>query len=195
MGKDTQRGRLVATAAEVFHARGYAATGVREVAGEAGVPHGSLTNHFRSKEALGLAALDHYAERLEATMAATLANPDLAPRERLEAYFDRIEALLDDGGFRRGCLVVDLAAEIPPHSEAIRIRLAEVMSRQSGAFEEVLAAMLAGRDGGRAGDLGAFLMAAWQGTMLRVKVERSAQPLRRFRRVLAREYPPRAAGA
>jgi TetR/AcrR family transcriptional regulator, transcriptional repressor for nem operon len=189
MSSSTQRDRLVTKAAEVFHARGYAATGVREIAAEAGIPQGSFTNHFRSKEALGLAALDHYFGRLEAVMAATLANEDLPPQVRLDGYFDQIETLLKDGGFQRGCLVVDLAAEIPTHSEVIRGRLAEIITRQAAAFAQVLATVAAGDEDEQAADTGAFLVAAWQGTLLHMKVERSAEPLRRFRRVVRRGYP------
>ncbi|MGN7292751.1 TetR/AcrR family transcriptional regulator [Rhizobium sp. SAFR-030] len=37
--------------------RGYVATGVREVAYQAGLPKGSLNNHFRSKERFGVEVL------------------------------------------------------------------------------------------------------------------------------------------
>jgi hypothetical protein len=35
-------------------------------------------------------------------------------------------------------------------------------------------------------DRAAFLVAAWQGTLLRLKVERNGEPIRRFRRMLPR---------
>ena len=38
----------------------------------AGVPQGSFTNHFRSKEAFGILVLDRYAERIDAIMRETL---------------------------------------------------------------------------------------------------------------------------
>ncbi|MFC4059199.1 TetR/AcrR family transcriptional regulator [Planomonospora corallina] len=47
-----RRTELLATAAEVFASRGYAATTVREVADAAGMLGGSLYYHFDSKEAM-----------------------------------------------------------------------------------------------------------------------------------------------
>jgi TetR/AcrR family transcriptional regulator, transcriptional repressor for nem operon len=43
-----------------------------------------------------------------------------------------------------------------------------------------------GPDEDGAADLGAFLRAAWHGALLRMKVERSATALDRFRRMLAK---------
>lgn len=193
MGKGTQRDQLVAKAAEIFQARGYAATGLREIAVEAGIPQGSLTNHFRSKQGLGLAALELYLARLEAVMAATLADAARPPAARLAAYFDRIEALVAAAEYRRGCLVVDLAAEIPSQSEAIRTRLGEIIARQRAAFEAVLALLPAAPDAPPPAARAGFLLAAWQGTLLQMKVERSAAPLRRFRLMLRHFCPPEGA--
>ncbi|GGK93361.1 TetR/AcrR family transcriptional regulator [Planomonospora sp. ID91781] len=47
-----RRAELLATAAEVFASRGYAATTVREVADAAGILGGSLYYHFDSKESM-----------------------------------------------------------------------------------------------------------------------------------------------
>jgi TetR/AcrR family transcriptional regulator, transcriptional repressor for nem operon len=65
MEKD-QREALLDAGVRVVHARGLAATGVRDVAMVAAVPQGSFTNHFRSKEAFGILVLDRYAERIDA---------------------------------------------------------------------------------------------------------------------------------
>ena len=66
-----QRDLLVATGARLFHERGYTATGVRQIAAAAGVPLGSFTNHYRSKERFALDVLASYAEELDGVMAAT----------------------------------------------------------------------------------------------------------------------------
>jgi AcrR family transcriptional regulator len=47
-----RRAELLATAAEVFASRGYAATTVREIADAAGILGGSLYYHFDSKESM-----------------------------------------------------------------------------------------------------------------------------------------------
>jgi TetR/AcrR family transcriptional regulator, transcriptional repressor for nem operon len=179
-----QREALLDAGVRVVHSRGLAATGVRDIAMAAHVPQGSFTNHFRSKGAFGLLVLDRYAERIEAIMRETLGDQTRAPAERLMAYFDRIAASAAEAGWRRGCMVSDLAGEIVFHDDALRARLCAVLAQQSARFESVVR-LLRPHDEDGAADLGGFLLAAWHGTLLRMKVERNATALDRFRRMLA----------
>jgi TetR/AcrR family transcriptional repressor of nem operon len=182
MDKD-QREALLDAGVQVVHARGLAATGVRDIAIAARLPQGSFTNHFRSKEAFGILVLDRYAERIEAIMRETLGDDTRAPAERLMAYFARISTSAAEAEWRRGCMVPDLAGEIAFHDDALRVRLCAVLAQQSTEFEKVVRLARPG-DKGVAADLGAFLLAAWHGTLLRMKVERNASALDRFRRTL-----------
>ena len=179
----TQRELLVETGARMFHERGYTATGVRQVAAAAHVPLGSFTNHFRSKEGFALAVLEHYVCRLDQIMQATLNNPSCPPSRRIEAYFDAIEHALDEHEWGVGCLIPDLATEVPAYSELLRGALARVLERQTTAFTTVLRQLV---EPDEADDLAAVLLAAWHGTLLRMKVERSGAPVARFRRILGR---------
>jgi TetR/AcrR family transcriptional repressor of nem operon len=81
-------------------------------------------------------------------------------------------------------MVPDLAGEIVFHDDALRTRLCAVLAQQSAQFEKVVRLARAGDEDGAA-DFGAFLLAAWHGTLLRMKVERNATALDRFRRMLA----------
>ncbi|MEG8016225.1 TetR/AcrR family transcriptional regulator [Sphingomonas sp. 22R3R2A-7] len=182
----TQRDLLVETGARLFHERGYTATGVRQVAAAAAVPLGSFTNHFRSKEGFALVVLDQYVARLDQIVQATLHDPSLEPTRRIAAYFDAIERALDEQDWSVGCLIPDLATEAPAHSEVLRDALARVLERQTSAFTDVLRQIVAPDD---ADDLAAVLLAAWHGTLLRMKVERSGAPVARFKRVLGRLLP------
>jgi TetR/AcrR family transcriptional repressor of nem operon len=176
-----QRDLLVETGARLFHERGYAATGVRQVAAAADVPLGSFTNHFRSKERFALAVLDFYVGRLEQIMQATLNDSSQSPAGRIEAYFEAIERALEDHDWGVGCLVPDLATETPAHGALLRGALARVLDRQTAAFAAVLRNLV---EPAEADDLAAILLAAWHGTLLRMKVERSSAPIARFKRTL-----------
>ena len=181
---EDQRDALIEAGMKVVHARGFAATGVRDIAAAAGVPQGSFTNHFRSKEAFGLLVLERYEAKLDAIMRETLDDESRPPAERLDRYFDRIAGAAADAGWQRGCIVPDLAAEIAVHGDALREHLCAVLARQSARFEAVVRLLRPG-DEAAAADLGAFLLAAWHGTLLRMKVERTPAALERFRRMLA----------
>jgi TetR/AcrR family transcriptional regulator, transcriptional repressor for nem operon len=178
-----QREALLDAGVRVVHARGLADTGVRDIAMAAGVPRGSFTNHFRSKEAFGILVFDRYAERIEAIMHETLGDEARAPAKRLMAYIDRIAESAAEAEWRRGCMVPDLAGEIVFHDDALRARLRAVLAQQSAQFEKVVR-LVRPHDEAGAADLGAFLLAAWHGTLLRMKVERNATALDRFRRIL-----------
>jgi hypothetical protein len=68
-------------------------------------------------------------------------------------------------------------------------RACAVLAQQSAQFEKVVRLARPGDEEGAA-DLGAFLLAAWHGTLLRMKVERNASALDRFRRMLATLLDP-----
>ena len=179
----SQRELLVETGAHIFHERGYSATGVRQVATAANVPIGSFTNHFRSKERFALVVLEHYVARLDHIMQATLGDMSRPPSERIFAYFEAIEGALKEQDWGVGCLIPDLATEAPAHSQLLREALTRILDRQTSAFA-VAVRDLALSD--EAEDLAAVLLAAWHGSLLRMKLERTSEPIARFKRTLRR---------
>src|SRR5215470_5271442 len=79
MPKPSNREKILTEGLRVVHARGYAGASVRDIVQAAGVPQGSFTNHFASKEAFGLEILDLYYERNSETSRETLRNDSLPP--------------------------------------------------------------------------------------------------------------------
>ena len=61
-----RRSEIVTIAAELFAAKGYASTTVREIADAAGILSGSLYHHFDSKESMIEALLRDFLERIDA---------------------------------------------------------------------------------------------------------------------------------
>lgn len=187
MARQSLRDRLLESGVQTLHFRGFGASSVRDITAAAGVPLGTFTNHFASKEHFALAVLDRYFERLGPRTEATLANEALSPVARLEAYFDVIEEAFANADWRYGCLIPNLALELSEHSAMVRERLLEVLAEQRGQFAAALASagQRLGDGPADAVDTAGVLQAAWHGTLLQMKVERGAEPLRRFRRVLA----------
>jgi len=194
MGRPSLREQIIESGVTTLHERGYAASGVREITAAAGVPQGSFTNHFRSKEAFAIAVLDRYYERTEAIIAATLRDETRSPAERLGAYFETITDFLAAVGWKQGCMISNMSLEMADHSELFRERLMEIFRGLTEQFAGALrAAQSAGviRDDLDAEDLADVLLAAWHGAMLRMKVDRSPKPLERFKRtVLATLFAP-----
>jgi len=166
--------------------QGYNGTGVRDVCAAANAPQGSFTNHFRSKEAFTLEVLDRYFAYVQTLVADALDDPKRSPRRRLKRYLDVITGKLAADEFMRGCLIADLSLEATPHSEKLRQRLLGIFAEWRAPFAACVAEAQAAGEIDKtfaADELAEFLLASWHGAILRMKVERSAAPLQRFKRI------------
>jgi TetR/AcrR family transcriptional repressor of nem operon len=180
------RGQIIESGVDTLHRRGFAASGVREITSDAGVPQGSFTNHFRSKEAFGAEVLDRYFERVEAICNVTLSDITRPPHERLRAYFEAVTNLFAGAGWRRGCMISNMSLETADHSELLRGHLQQIFGHLTERFADVLrAAQAAGsvREDIDCADLSDVLLAAWHGAIIRMRVDRDPAPLERFKRV------------
>jgi len=100
MPKPSHREKILTEGLRVVHERGFAGASVRDIVQAAGVPQGSFTNHFTSKEAFGLEVLDLYFARGCELMRETLRNDSLPPLQRLGAYIDATKNRLNQNGMR-----------------------------------------------------------------------------------------------
>jgi TetR/AcrR family transcriptional repressor of nem operon len=187
MSRPSNREQLIETGVETLMCRGFSNASVRDIASAAGVPLGSFTNHFRSKEDYAVEVLDRYFASLQDVMAQTLESPNMAPLQRLDAYLDVITELMSVSGWRYGCLIGNLGLEVSGYSELIRTRLQGIFADWLRPFLAVVVdAQRSGelRDDLSPEELAEFLLAGWHGAILRMKVERSDEPLKRFRRII-----------
>lgn len=187
MARPSLREKIIESGVQTLHERGFFGAGVREITADAGVPQGCFTNHFRSKEAFATVILDRYHERTQAIMDRTLRDESRPAIDRLRAYFDEITQWLEAAGWRYGCLVGNLSLEMPERSELLRTHLIEVCRELTGSFADTV--RIGQAQGEIRGDLNAedvatFLLASWEGAMMRMKVDRSPQPIEQFKRVL-----------
>ncbi len=186
MARASLRDRIVEAGLKVMFRKGYIGAGVRDIVAEASAPQGSFTNHFRSKEAFARAVLDHYFEHVRGLVAEALGDRTLSPRQRLRRYLDIITDRLAADDFARGCLIGDFSLEAAPLSEMLRERLAAIFAEWRVPFADCIAeAQAAGEIAATFApdDLAEFLLASWEGAILRMKVARSREPLERFKRI------------
>jgi len=115
------RDRIVATAARLFHQRGYAATGVAAILREAEVNSGSLYHYFSGKDDLLRSVLGWYAENLYPAIMQPLEQQQPDPVKRIFLLLDWYREFLHQRQCRMGCPVGNLALEISdshPHLRA-----------------------------------------------------------------------------
>jgi TetR/AcrR family transcriptional regulator, transcriptional repressor for nem operon len=165
---------------------GYNGSSVRDIVAEAGVPQGSFTNHFRSKESFAEAVLDHYFAYVQSLVREALEDWSLTPRRRLQRYLEIITTKLAADQWTRGCLIGDLSLEASVQSEPLRARLAAIYEEWRTPFAACITEAQAAGEIAAAfdpTDLAEFLLASWQGAILRMKVERGPAPLERFKAI------------
>jgi TetR/AcrR family transcriptional repressor of nem operon len=186
MPKPSHRDAIIAAGLHTMFRKGYVGASVRDVVTAAGVPQGSFTNHFSSKEAFAGEVLAAYFEHVRSLVREAFEDASLTPGQRLVRYLDIITERLDEDGYARGCLIGDLSIEAPGHSEALRQQLLAVYAEWTQLFTAGI------RDAQRSGELATdypaeeladFLVIGWEGAILRSKVERGRSPLDRFRRI------------
>ena len=111
MPKPSHREKLLHVGMQVVHERGFGGASVRDIVQAAGVPQGSFTNHFTSKEAFGLEVIDLYFANACELMRRTLRNDELAPLQRLRAYIDVGSDTGSEDSTKNGCLFGNFTAE------------------------------------------------------------------------------------
>jgi TetR/AcrR family transcriptional repressor of nem operon len=187
MSKLSNRDKILAEGLRVVHERGFAGASVRDIVQAAGVPQGSFTNHFISKEAFGLEILDIYFARGCQRIDATLRNDALPPVARLRAYLEQSKARMCESGMRNGCLLGNFSAETADHSELIRKRLAQIFAETEAALVYCLEAAVAAGEvdaGLDCRQVAGFIVSSLQGAILLSKAQRSLVPIECFEQIL-----------
>ena len=187
MARPGKRTELVEAGLALVHRRGFSATSVADIAEAAGAPKGSFYNHFESKDDFGSAILDQYFADVRLAITETLQAGRKPALKRVRDYFVRLRNYVGEENYARGCLIGNISGEVSAVSEATRKQLARLIRDWSSSLAACLAE--GQRDGSvredlAADDLGSLLLDAWQGALLRAKVERSPDALNNFLDVL-----------
>lgn len=186
MPKPSVKDALITGACRIFHERGYSQATIQLIAEAAGAPKGSFINHFRDKEELAIAALERYAIEETEVMRRALEAPGRSAAERVRDMFVALARRREGEPFC-GCLMGNLAAESSSNSDAIRLRLGSLYAATVAPLAVVIAEGQAAKQISRrltADTLAEVLFNAWEGTLLRVKVDRDARAVDAFLRVL-----------
>jgi TetR/AcrR family transcriptional regulator, transcriptional repressor for nem operon len=160
---------------------GYHGTGLQLILDRVGVPKGSFYNYFGSKEEFGGEVIRHYIEPFISLLDRHLKVPGRSAAASLQAYFDELIGELERRGYKGGCLLGNLMGEIGDTSDHCRTVLQETVHHYRDKLcEGISRGQQEGdfRTDRSAGELADFLADAWQGALLRMKIEQSTRPLK-----------------
>jgi len=186
---EATRQRLLDEGVAAFLEHGYHGTGLKEVLDRVSVPKGSFYNYFESKEEFAAATIRHYADCLAGKMRQALDTaPD--PVTGLRHFFESLMADFESAGYVGGCLIANLGGELEG-SDICRETLASTFR---GWRDSVTTALRQGQQLGLVRkDIDAVVLAdllteAWEGAVIRMKIERSLEPLQRVLNRLLDDY-------
>jgi TetR/AcrR family transcriptional repressor of nem operon len=186
VSRTSNRDKILANGLKVVLERGYVGASVRDIVAAAGVPQGSFSNHFTSKEAFALEVLERYFADVRLVIEETLRNDALPPLKRLRAYVDASIGTIRNNETRNGCLLGNFTAECE-HSELMRKRLIGIYAELQQAVAYCLkAAVKAGElpKTFKATEVANFIVSGLQGAVLLAKAERDLAVAENFKKVL-----------
>ena len=114
------RTRLLEAARDVIRRKGFAATSVDDLCQSAGVTKGAFFHHFKTKDALGVAAANFWAETTSALFASAPYHEPDDPLDRVLAYLDFRKGIIGGETFEYTCLVGTMTQEVHDSAPAIR---------------------------------------------------------------------------
>jgi TetR/AcrR family transcriptional repressor of nem operon len=179
--KQINRENLLNHGVGLLMQQGYHGTGLKEILDAVQIPKGSFYNYFGSKENFAAETIEHYIVPYIAQLQSYLAQSEGNALGGLERYLQESIIDLERTEFKGGCLLGNLIGEMGETSEVCRVALQSSLNRYRDVWE--LGLSRAQNEGTIRADKSARELAdlwvnAWQGALLRMKVEQSVDPLK-----------------
>lgn len=171
--------KIIKHAEQVFRQQGFEGTSVQDITDAAAVPKGSFYNHFDSKQSLAAEVVRRY---YQATDVSDLLKPG-DPLDRLKAHFAKQIQRTECTGLAYGCLLGTFSAEVATAGEKVRAGATDAYAAWTAAVASVIAeAQSQGKVSSKQSpqDLATFIIDAFEGTALRIKVTGDTDILPRF---------------
>jgi len=161
--------------------QGYHGTGLNEILSAVQIPKGSFYYYFGSKENFTVGIIEHYILPYIKQIQTYLKQSEGNALSALERYLQESIIELEKTNFKGGCLLGNLIGEVSDTSDVCRIALQTALNRYRDVWE--LGLSLAQNEGTIRNDKTARELAdlwvnAWEGALLRMKVEQSVAPLK-----------------
>jgi TetR/AcrR family transcriptional repressor of nem operon len=201
-GGGTSRQRLLDAALRVIRSKGYSATTVDDICHEAGVTKGSFFHHFKSKDALALAAVAYWREFTEGFFAGAPYHAPRDPVARLLGYIEFRGGILAGDLPNYTCLLGTLVQETYDTHPEIRTACEQALASHVGELTRDLAAakeLYAPHADWTPQSAGNFIQAVLQGSFIFAKAQQGPEVIREslahLRRYLLSLFPGYSTGS
>jgi TetR/AcrR family transcriptional regulator, lmrAB and yxaGH operons repressor len=169
------RQAIVKAAVKLFRQRGYAGSGVADIADVAAAPKGSLYHYFPAgKASIGEAAVAEVGRRVVQTLE-QLAKQSHCTADLIVAHAETLAGWMAKSRFRDGCPMTAVLLENAPQHQAIAAAGRKVYAARNAVLTARL--MADGFELARAERLAVLCTSALQGALIQARVEKSRTPI------------------
>lgn len=184
---EATRHHIIQKSAPIFNLQGYAGTSLSDIMSAAGITKGGLYRHFSSKDEIAAEAFDFATHTVGQKFEAEIAKRTSAV-DRLLAFFDVYEDVVDDPPFVGGCPLLNTAVECDDTHPDIRKKAQHMLERTLDAMKQII------EDGMKKGELktetdssilAAFILSLLEGGIMISKLDGNSQHMRNNRQLVA----------
>jgi TetR/AcrR family transcriptional regulator, transcriptional repressor for nem operon len=177
----TAKTKLLNAALKLIRVKGYGATTVDDLCREAGVTKGAFFHHFSSKEALGVAATQHWSEVTDKIFEQAPYHRPKKAVDRVLAYIDFRAAMLEGRSVPEfTCLLGTMVQETHFTSDVLREACDLGISGHAATLARDIEEAMAARrvTGFTAQSLALYMQASLQGAFILAKAKGGAEVAR-----------------
>ena len=194
------RKRILREAAQLFALKGFHDTKVDALIQAAEVTSGAFFHHFKGKDDLAFAVIDHHMEERGRTLDRIEKGlPEVEEGDPLELVFRRLDAAAEMVLRRRnrkgGCLIGNLSAALSDSRPEFRKRLGECFDEMAAEFQVHLAEAAADRglsDGVDSWEIARYIVSVIEGAIMLSRTQRDIglvqQQIRRLKDDIRRSF-------
>ncbi|HSG06596.1 MAG TPA: TetR/AcrR family transcriptional regulator [Nitrospiria bacterium] len=168
MVKESSKEKLIRAALQLMLSRGYAGTTVDEICEAAGVSKGSFYHSFKTKEDIGLAALESFHRDAFARSGTGKFNEIQDPIQRAFGFMDHLETVAKDI-WGDGCLLGNFAMDLADTHPLIREKVSALLkksTRNIAGFFEPIAKLPRNKKGPSAEELAEHFVSVVEGAII-----------------------------
>ncbi len=174
------RDSLLAVGQELFISSSFNNVGLNDILKCSGIPKGSFYHYFESKEDFALQVVEQYHKENKAALAELLLDDSLSAYQQLKTFYKNNIDHFSEVGYCQGCLMANLSQEVADVNEAMRCKISQFskeMVDQIGTCLERLENNELNLGHLRPCEAAQVLMNSWMGAIMKMKLEKSREPL------------------
>lgn len=163
---------------DLVREQGYHNTGINNILKVCGIPKGSFYNFFSSKEDFALQIIDLCGKQSADLFTSLLSDTNHSPLQRIKSLYETLIHMQEEGNYRNGCLISNLAFEVAGLNE----KMANMIDHHYQIELDIISACIQeGQDTGEitqtfpARQLAKYIHNGFHGSLLEMKSQRNAE--------------------